>query len=212
MNISTPRRAYRQSARALAAEETGERILDAFAAELRQNWFDEIKLEDVARDAGVTVQTVIRRFGGKEQLLAAVHDRMGAQILQRREVRPGDAAGVISALVKDYEEIGELVLRSLAQEDRYPAMRAMTDIGRAMHRQWMAAAFEPWLGPMSEEDRRRALDGLVVAGDIYVWKLIRTDLGRPLSEYRDLVEKLCSAAVGIDRAALFKHPETGTLK
>lgn len=203
MNIEVSKRTYRQSARARAAEATGERILDAFATRLRLNWFDEIKLEQVARDADVTVQTVIRRFGNKEGLLAAVHDRLGTQIRQRREVSAGDAPGAVNALINDYEEIGGLVMRSLAQEDRYPAMKAMTDVGRAMHRQWMCAAFEPWLKSLSDQERRRASDALVVAGDIYVWKLIRQDMARPVSEYRDLVEKLCAAAIGVEPASLF---------
>ena len=203
MNIETSKRTYRQSARARAAEATGERILDTFVTRLRLNWFDEIRLEDLAREAEVTVQTVIRRFGNKEGLLAAVHDRLGTQIRQRREVSSGDARGAVNALINDYEEIGELVMRSLAQEDRYPAMKAMTDVGRAMHRQWMCTAFEPWLKSLSEQERRRASDALVVAGDIYVWKLIRKDMARPVSEYRHLVEKLCASAIGVEPASLF---------
>lgn len=197
MNIAVPRRAYRQSARAAAAEATGERILDAFAAQLRERWYDEIRLEEVARDAGVTVQTVLRRFGSKERLLDAMHERLGREIRGRREVRSGDVCGAIDSLVEDYEEVGDLVMRTLAQEDRYPACRKMTDIGRAMHRAWIGKAFEPWLEAMAPEDRRRATDALVVAGDIYVWKLIRKDMKRPVAEYRALVENMCAAAIGV---------------
>jgi AcrR family transcriptional regulator len=203
MNIESPRRTYRQSARAKAAEATGERILDAFARRLAETWFDEIKLDEVAADAGVTVQTVLRRFGSKEGLLSAVHERLGTEIRRRREVAPGDAAAAVAALVADYEQVGELVMRSLAQEDRYPAMKAMTDIGRARHREWMGAAFDPWLRSMAPDEQRQALDGLVVAGDIYVWKLVRKDMGRPVGEYRAMVEGLCAAAIGVERAKIF---------
>ncbi|MXP41640.1 TetR family transcriptional regulator [Altererythrobacter soli] len=205
----TKKRPYRQSARARAAEATGERILDVFAARLSESWFDEIKLEDVASEAGVTVQTVIRRFGGKEGLLEAVHDRLGWQIRQRREVPAGDAAGAVSALATDYEAVGELVLRSLAQEERYAPVKAMTDIGRKMHREWMSIAFKPWLDPLSEGERRKAVDALVVAGDIYVWKLIRKDMQRPIAEYRALVQRMCAAAVGIPHKQLFNDTESG---
>lgn len=197
MNIEVPKRAYRQSARAAAAEATGERILDAFADHLRRQWFDEIRLEDVAQDAGVTIQTVIRRFGSKEGLLDAMHERLGGEIRQRREVAPGDIAGAIASIVEDYEKVGDLIMRTLAQEDRYAAVRAMTDVGRAMHREWIGKAFEPWLERLAPDDRRRASDALVVAGDIYVWKLIRRDMQRPVAEYRALVEKLCAAAIGV---------------
>ena len=197
MNIEAPKRTYRQSARAVAAEATGERILDAFADHLRREWFDVIRLEDVAHDAGVTVQTVIRRFGSKEGLLDAMHQRLGQEIRQRREVAPGDIAGAIAAIVEDYEKVGDLIMRTLAQEDRYAAVRAMTDVGRAMHRQWIGRAFEPWLEQLAPDVRRRATDALVVAGDIYVWKLIRRDMQRPVPEYRVLVERMCAAAIGV---------------
>ncbi len=198
------KRSYRQSARAEAAAATGERILDVFAAALRDGWFDEIRLEDVAKEANMTVQTVLRRFGSKDGLLEAVHDRIGVEIRQRREVPPGDASGAVSALLNDYEAVGDFVMRSLSQEERYTPVKAMTDIGRAMHRKWMSVAFAPWLERLPEEDRRRAVDGLVVAGDVYVWKLMRKDLKRPLNEYRALVQTMCAAALGLPHDEVFK--------
>ena len=72
MNSDSETRTYRQTARAKAAEETGIRIVEAFMARMEDCWFEEIRLEDVASDAGVTVQTVIRRFGGKDGLLEAI--------------------------------------------------------------------------------------------------------------------------------------------
>jgi AcrR family transcriptional regulator len=196
MNIESPtKRAYRQSARAQAAEETAERILDAFAARVRDGWFEEIRLDDVAREAGVTVQTVIRRFGGKEGLLDATRDRLASEIESRRTVTPGDVTGAVGVLITDYETVGDMVMRMLAQEDRYPAVRRTTDLGRAFHRSWLAAAFAPWLDTMSADDAQRRLDALVVATDVYVWKLLRRDMGRPLPEYRDRVEAMIAAAL-----------------
>ena len=209
MKATAAKRVYRQSARAETAEATAHRILDAFAADLRERWFDEIRLDDVAREAGVTVQTVIRRFGGKEGLLDAMHERLGAEIRQRREVAPGDAKGAVASIVEDYEKVGDLVMRTLAQEDRYPSVRKMTDIGRAQHRAWIGRAFEPWLAPMAPGARRRAHDALVVAGDIYVWKLIRRDMNRPVAEYRALMEAMCAAAIGLPPGQLFDQPSAG---
>jgi AcrR family transcriptional regulator len=193
-------RPYRQTARARAAEETGMRLVEAFSARLREHWFDEIRLEDVARDGGVTVQTLIRRFGGKEGLLDAAQAQLGEEIRTRRAQgpapRPG-AAGAIAALAADYEEVGDLVLRMLAQEGRHPAIRKMTDFGRAGHRQWVAESFAPWLDLLAGETRRRALDALVVACDVYVWKLLRRDMGRPLAEYRAQIGAMAAAALGL---------------
>lgn len=196
MNIDAPaRRRYRQTARARMAEETGQRILDAFAERLKSGWFDEIRLEDVAAEAGVTVQTVIRRFGGKDGLLDAAAERLDHEIKTRREVPPGEIAGAVQALLDDYEAVGDLVMRSLAQEDRHPAMRRMTDAGRLYHRSWLLGVFSPWLEGLAVDEARRRADALVVATDLYVWKLLRRDMGRPPTEYRRLVERLITAAL-----------------
>ena len=61
------------------------------------------------------MQTVIRRFGSKEGLLDAMHERLGAEIRNRRSVEPGDLRGAVRSS-EDYEQIGELILRTLAQE------------------------------------------------------------------------------------------------
>jgi AcrR family transcriptional regulator len=203
MNYESPKRPYRQSARANAARATAARILDAFARQMQERWFDEIRLDDVARKAGVTPQTVIRRFGGKEGLLDAMHERLGAEIRQRREVAEGEVGRAVSSIVEDYETTGDLILRTLAQEERYEAVKAMTDIGRTMHRQWLEQAFAPWLNRVTGEERRRMLDALVVAGDIYVWKLLRRDMNRPLPEYRAQLEKLIASALGLSPEELF---------
>lgn len=193
--LRTPRRPYRQTARAKAAEATADRILEAFAARLRDGWFDEIRLDDVARDAGVAVQTIIRRFGGKEGLLDATVERVRDEVLGRRDVAAGDVAGAIRVLIEDYEALGDLVLRSLAQEDRYPAIRRMTDVGRAEHRAWIAHVFSPWLATLPPDVAQARLDSLVVATDLYVWKLIRRDMARPVAELKALMARLIPAAL-----------------
>ena len=207
MNTESPKRAYRQSARALAAEANGERIVDAFEARMRDSWFDEIRLEDVARAAGVTPQTVIRRFGNKEGLLDALQQRIASVVGERRDVPEGAARMAVTSLIEDYEEHGDIVMRVLAQEDRFAACRAVTDIGRREHRKWIAKAFRPWLAPMPPAARQRAEDALVVAGDLYVWKLVRRDMQRPIAEYRDIMEAMLAAAVGVTRADLFEKAE-----
>ena len=202
MNIDSPKRAYRQSARALAAEATGERILDSFEEQMRERWFDEIRLEDVARDAGVTAQTVIRRFSNKEGLLDALQLRISTIVSQRRDVPEGKVDAAVASLIEDYEEHGDLVIRMLAQEDRFAACRALTDLGRREHRKWIAKAFAPWLRRIPQDQRQRTEDALVVAGDLYVWKLVRRDMQRPIAEYRAIMETMLAAAIGEPRETL----------
>lgn len=202
-------RPYRQTARAEAASATAERILDAFIVRLRADWFDEIRLEDLARDAEVTVQTVIRRFGGKEGLLEAGNRRLSAEIIEGRQIPVGNVPVALDALIAEYEEHGHFVLRLLAQEDRYPAIRVITDNGRAVHRRWVGEVFAPWLARLAEPARRAAHDRLVVALDLYVWKLIRVDMRRSLGELREAVLALSAAALDTDpdNLTLTPNPE-----
>jgi AcrR family transcriptional regulator len=209
MNSTPPpqrRRAYRLGARAEAAEAAAARMVAAFRARLVDSWFDEIRLEDIAREADVSVQTVIRRFGGKEGLLEAVYEQMGGEILNRRSVPSGDTAKAVRALIEDYEASGDVILRALAQEDRHPAIRRATDIGRAGHRGWLAEVFADALDGLPEPQARQRLDALVVATDVYVWKLVRRDMRRSRGELRTLMEHLIAAALQTPPAPDGDHP------
>jgi len=166
------------SARAEAAAETGRRILEAVIELHRERYFDQISLEDIAERAGVTVQTVIRRFGNKEQLIEAAAEEGKRQVIRQRDQAPvGDVEGAVENLVNHYEEWGESALRLLAQEERVAAFREITDAGRALHHEWVERTFAPLLAERTGAARRRLLAELVAICDVYFWKLLRRDLG-----------------------------------
>ena len=193
------RRTYRQGARAEAAEATGRRIVAAFQEAMRDQWLEDITLDRVAQAAGVTVQTLIRRFGGKEGLLAAVRDHMGREVLARREAPVGDIERAVTNVCIDYEASGDMIVRTLFQEERFPVLKPMLDLGRAGHRRWVASVAEPWLAPLADDVRKVALDALVAALDVYVWKLLRRDLGRSAEETRAAMLRLARSAVDQSR-------------
>ena len=91
--------------------------------------------------------------------------------------------------------MGDLVLRLLAQEDRYPPIRQVADTGRAGHRRWVGEVFSPWLAGLSTAEAEARLDALVVATDVYVWKLVRRDMGRSASAFEALCHRLIAAAL-----------------
>lgn len=166
------------TARAAAAEATGERILDAAIAVFWEKPTADISLNEVARRAGVSVQTVIRRFGGREGLMEAAGKRESDRVRRRRFEAPiGDLAGAVLILVEHYEETGGPVLKMLAEEERVPALRPIADVGRAMHREWCNRVFAPTLDSLSGADRDRRLAELVAICDVYTWKLLRRDAG-----------------------------------
>jgi AcrR family transcriptional regulator len=185
------RRPYRMSARAAAAAETGERILDA-AVEVFWEGPGAVSLDEVARRAGVTVQTVIRRFGGRDGLFSAASARESDRIEAQRDEAPvGDLTGAVRVLLDHYEEVGDRVLRMLAEEDRVPGIRQLAESGRAYHRAWCARVFGPALAGLSPSDKKRRLAQLVAVCDVLTWKLLRRDAGlsRQQTE-RALVELL----------------------
>ena len=188
-------RSYRQKARAEAAEASTRRIVEAFLKRAESEWFDKIKLEDIASDAGVTVQTVVRKFGGKAGLLDVAHRHMGEAIHRRRNVTPGDLDDAVDVLTNDYEAAGKLILRLLDQEEMHPVLKPTMDVGRRGHRDWLAGALAGQLAARTPARRQATLDALVVAADIYVWKLVRLDMNRSIPAYKQIVKQMILAAL-----------------
>lgn len=183
-------RPYEQKARALAAEASTRRILESFLKRAESQWFEDITLDALAQDAGVTVQTVLRKFGGKAGVLEAAHRFMGETIQLRRAVDPGNIDSAIDALTRDYEEAGRLVLRLLSQEDRHPILHPTIERGRQGHRSWLSEIFASQLQSLPAAKRNVTLDALVVATDVHVWKVVRLEMGRSVPAFKALVKRL----------------------
>jgi len=165
-------------ARAEAAAATGERILDAAVEAFWEMPGEQMSLEEVAHRAGVSVQTVIRRFGGRAGLMAAAGEREAARVSEQRALAPvGDAPGAVRILVDHYEETGDRVLKMLAEEERVPELHELADRGRELHRQWCARVFAPALAGLAGVDRQRRLAQLVTVCDVFTWRLLRRDAG-----------------------------------
>jgi AcrR family transcriptional regulator len=181
MKSSLSTRCYRQTSRAEAAAATRQGIVDAFLNRLYAQWYDEITLDQVAADAGVTVQTVIRRFGGKSGLLAEAIQEMKRGAKERRATPSGDLERLVKNLVADYEQSGDTIVRLLALEERHQALQEHLTLGRQWHRDWIAKVFAEQLKPLVAKAREAALDALVVATDVYTWKLLRRDMKRGIA-------------------------------
>jgi AcrR family transcriptional regulator len=171
-------RPYRMVARARSTAATRERILDAAVATFWESPTPGLPLDDVARAAGVSLQTVIRHFGGKEGLLAAAVERELGRIREAREpAATGDLAAIVRVLVDHYEELGDRVVRMLAEEQRVPGLAEVAEAGRELHRQWCRRVFGPSLPGGGRAAGERRLAQLVAICDVYTWKLLRRDSG-----------------------------------
>lgn len=194
--MKSPSRPYRMTTRARAVEETRTRVLDATLALHEERLTANISLADVAGRAAVSVQTVLRHFGSREGLVEAALAHGAATVEDERRVEAGDVTAAVASVVAHYERRGDGVLLLLAQEGSEPFVRTVTDRGRAMHRNWVEASFGPLL-PTARAERAEAVDLLVVATDVYTWKLLRRDGGLAVGRTRARIESLVRAVLAL---------------
>ena len=171
------------STRAAAAEATRERIVVAAQDAFMNQWYDDVTVRGIAAAAGVALQTVLNHFPTKEELCAAANERLACSIESARfTVGPGDVAGAVKTLVADYERTGDSILRMLAVEERVPAVQPWIALGRRGHQDWVEQVFAAALEGLDGRRRVRRLAQLVVATDVYTWKLLRRDKGLSRTE------------------------------
>ena len=187
------------TARAAAAAVTRERILAAFIAMFWAQPLIDISLEEVARRAEVSLPTVIRNFGDRQSLLAAAGEREYERIRrQRDEAAVGDIRAAVRILVDHYEELGDAVLRLLAEENHAPRLREIADQGRAYHAAWCERVFAPAFARLDGEERTRRLAELIAVTDVLMWKLLRRDRGLNRSQTELALRELIESLIGED--------------
>lgn len=85
---------------------TEQRILDAAMSAMAVHGLAKLSLEDVAREAGMSRQTVYRYFGNKDALVTATIlreeqgflDQMAEAVVAHRDVRPAMEAAIVTGL------------------------------------------------------------------------------------------------------------------
>ncbi|MBF5041519.1 MULTISPECIES: TetR/AcrR family transcriptional regulator [Myxococcaceae] len=171
-------RAYRMVARAEAAERTRLAVLDAALALFSREPFADITLQEIADEAGVALQTVLRKFGSKEGLFAAAGREAERRVrAERTQALPSSVDAALLQLAASYERVCDFNWRALCQEDQFTAVAAGMEAARALHREWISRVFAAELGGVAPAERARRLALLFGATDFYLWKLYRKDLG-----------------------------------
>jgi AcrR family transcriptional regulator len=184
-------RPYRLGRRAVSAHANGESILASARRLFGELRYDQVSLDDVAAQAGVTVRTVVRRFGSKERLFGAVGAERAASIRRARdEVHAGNVPEAVRLLVETYEDWGDEVLHLLSQERGLAGVTNTVEAGRRYHADWVERAFSPLLGDLPARARRRRIGQLVAVTDIYHWKVLRRDVGLSRAEVEASIREL----------------------
>lgn len=172
--------------------------MDAAVALLKARLRTDIRLEDVATDAGVTVQTVLRVFGSKAGLFKLAFDEVVRGMerdLGRAE--PGDVAAAVRTWFDHYEEFGDAVIAGLADE-RDAAVAPIVRVGRKRHRERVDTILEPQLRRFAADERKRRVDALVCVCDVYTWKLLRRDMRRSRAKAEVTMALMINSILGSD--------------
>lgn len=185
-------RPYQMRARAAAAEATRDEILSATIALAYELERVDFALDQVAKRAGRSVQTILRQFGSRDALFEAAIQRGAAEVAAERAAPSGDAAEALDLLIEHYELRGRFVLRLLSMGDEYGA-ESVTGPGRLLHRAWVKEVFG---GPEAS-----VVDMLVVVTDVYAWKLLRLDRGLDAAVTRERMGDMTTAILTSTRTA-----------
>lgn len=169
------RRKYDMSKRGRAAEETGERIVWAMVECFANTPYPAIRLSDVAERAGVTTQTVIRRFGSKAGLMIAAVGAASAGVDELQA--PGLALEeAIEALLTTYAHYGDLMAKMFAEAHLVEGLEPIAAQGRAEYLEWLERSFAPHLRPtLTKSERTTRMAQLIAVCDVATWQLLRRD-------------------------------------
>jgi len=179
--------------RAEQVERTRQRIVEATLGLAFARPIVGIALPDIAGAAGVSVQTILRQFGSRDGLFDATERFARREVLAERESMPGDVEHAIETIVEHYERRGDGVLLLIGQESWEPRAARITDGGRALHRDWVERVFGPLLPDGDPGERETVVDLLVVATDVFTWKLLRRDRGLSASETGTRMRRMVAA-------------------
>ncbi len=185
-------RQYVMRSRAEQVEQTRQRILYATLSLAFERPIVGIALPEIAERADVSVQTILRQFGSRDALFDATEEFAEREVLAERETVPGDIDHAVDTIVEHYERRGDGVLLLLGQESWEPRAAHITASGRALHRSWVERVFDPLL---TEDllERETLIDLLVVATDVFTWKLLRRDRGHSPAETAGRMKRMVAA-------------------
>ena len=177
-------RSYTMGARQTAKDATRDAIINAAIDTFMAERSFAITLPAVAERADVTVKTVLRHFGGRDALIEAAWSQAYQDVVAERTPPSPEPEAALGVLIDHYERRGHMALAVLAEKDDDPRAERMNSTGRLAHRAWVAEVFGSRL-PEEPAARSRLIDVLVVATDVYCWKLLRLDRGLSVDDVLD---------------------------
>jgi AcrR family transcriptional regulator len=176
-------------------EATTQRILAAARVAFLESPYEDVTLNRIAESAGVSHQTLLNHFGSKEGLFTAFGEEHHLEIQAlRSRVSPGDPRSLVSALMEQYEQFGDVNVRWEILEERSNLFAEGMSEARRGHIAWLEGLFAESLDVPARE-RRRRVALLCVATDVKTWKLLRRHLGHGRQATAALMLEMVEAAL-----------------
>ena len=151
-DIVKPKRAYRSTRRAEQVAEKRSAILAAADARFRADGYGAVTMPEIAREAGVAVETIYRAFGSKAGLFTAVIDVAVAGGASRAE-RPVEKRPAIRALIEEPDPRRQVELYAATQ----PGIHRRS--GQLLRALAAAAGTDPELRALWESIETSRLEG-----------------------------------------------------
>ncbi|MGB4838816.1 MAG: TetR/AcrR family transcriptional regulator [Saprospiraceae bacterium] len=181
MNIE--KRTYNNTSRAKNADKSTINVIHTTGLLWTKYAINDITLEMIAEHSGLTIRTLLRKFGTKENLFEACLAYDAAHVKKKRNMaRKGDIGHIVSTLIENYEEMGDASIRTIFLEPDMEIARKIGQTGRETHRAWCAQVFEPFLPEQNANSYDMDLTTFITATEVYLWKLLRRDLGKSKEE------------------------------
>lgn len=151
-----PKAIHPEPVRRPRREDVRRRLLDAAAATFLENGYDDSKLDDIARRAGLSKGAVYSNFASKQEIFGAMlAERIGrAGAIVSAAGQPGSRASIAIAddLVADAAWV-QLVLEFASRAGRDPAVRDIFAPFLRTQRETVTQAVEQALGSTTEAGR-----------------------------------------------------------
>lgn len=172
------RRAYRSPLRQRQAERTRELILEAFASQIAEEGLRDFTIPQVAKRAGVSLQTVWRHFPSREALADGLEEWLLDLVNPPIPQKPGDFERYIQSVFKDFEEHAPLFLAVI----HWRLSGRMARRKRGERVKAFGKALAPITSNLDPSEARSAHAAISHLCSVLTWKTLKEESGLTAKE------------------------------
>ena len=162
---------------------TKKRILAAVKTLAMDYWLDEITLFQIADKAKVSIQTLFRHFGSRDQLIRQAVNLISAEILMQHAI-PEEVSvqSIVSNLIDYYELNGQWIIRLRSQAERLAEFDEFQAGWQNSHHRWIEDSFAIYLQALTTVSKNELADTLFGLTDVHFWYVYHHELRKSRQE------------------------------